>query len=401
MDADATRVGFAARSMSAFADQLLIRYTDPANVHLLLVPQADTTKQQVQALLASAGSLSTSPCRYSGHSSRVPVTSPSSELRRRSRHVFDKHAAFRTELHRVERFCRKVNKHSGQMSPADGSRTTEQDHMLQHVAMAFEDIPEDMHESVRVILMHPTEDRSLRQQVTDVAVNAVGGGYGDLEEVTRRLTCLHMLTSLSTHSPYTYRIDEKVIRGSRPTPDKLRRLYEGGCRATINLCKEMPDGDDEIIREAELTGQMKTGHIEITDNTPPTPDQVIQLFTYLRELSGPVYVHCEAGVGRTGVMVACYRMFQGWGLADALCEAKKFGCAMPDQLAFIESRASAPTAGLVPPTEQPTEEVLSETATMNKDPMGLNRALASPATSLGSVADGSPGALTSQPPTSP
>jgi protein-tyrosine phosphatase len=304
----------------------------------------------------------------------------------------DKHAAFRTELHRVERFYHKVSKHSEQMSPAVGSRNSEKDDVLQHVAVAFEDIPEDMHESVRVILMHPTEDKSLLDQVTDVVENAVGGGYGKIEEVTRRLACLHMLTSLSTHSPYTYRIDGTVIRGSRPTPDKLRRLYDGGCQATINLCKEMPNGDDEIIEAAGLTGQMKTGHIAITDNTPPTSDQVAQLFTYLAELAGPVYVHCEAGVGRTGVMVACYRMFQGWALADALHEAKQFGCAMPDQLAFIESRASAPKTGLTTLGEQPTEQVLSETAAMNKDPMGLDRALVSPAISLGSS-----GAFTNQP----
>lgn len=39
--------------MTAFADQLMIRYTDPANVDLLLVPQDDTNRQRAQALLAS------------------------------------------------------------------------------------------------------------------------------------------------------------------------------------------------------------------------------------------------------------------------------------------------------------------------------------------------------------
>jgi hypothetical protein len=39
--------------MTAFADQLMIRYTDPANVDLLLVPPADAQRQRAQALLAS------------------------------------------------------------------------------------------------------------------------------------------------------------------------------------------------------------------------------------------------------------------------------------------------------------------------------------------------------------
>ncbi len=39
--------------MTSFADQLMVRYMDPANVNLLLVPAADTTRQRAQALLAS------------------------------------------------------------------------------------------------------------------------------------------------------------------------------------------------------------------------------------------------------------------------------------------------------------------------------------------------------------
>jgi protein-tyrosine phosphatase len=232
-----------------------------------------------------------------------------------------------------------------------------------------------MHEAVRVVLMHPREDTSLRERVLDVVKDAGAGGWGETEIVTRRLPFLHILSSLSTHSPYTYKVDDKVIRGSRPTPDKLRRLYAGGCRTTVNLCREMSDGDAGLIDQAGLTGQMDTKHIEITDNTPPAPEDVAELIAYLASREGLVYVHCEAGVGRTGVMVACHRMEQGWTLANALHEARQFGCAMPDQLAFIEDRARA--AGLLRPgAVQPSDEVLRQTAALNQDPAGLERALA-------------------------
>jgi hypothetical protein len=78
-------------------------------------------------------------------------------------------------------------------------------------------------------------------------------------------------------------------------------------------------------------------------------------------------------------MVACYRMDQGWTLENALHEARQFGCAMPDQLTFIQDRASA--AASIPgwPGVQPSNDVLSQTATMNKDLFGLESALKLPA----------------------
>ena len=115
--------------------------------------------------------------------------------------MFDQHATFRQELHRIVRFADKVDKHRGQMA-IDRSEPSAED-VLQHASVAFEDIPEDMHESVRMILMHPTEATSLRDQVRDVAVNAVGKGWGDIEEVARRLSCLQMLSRLGHHVPYT------------------------------------------------------------------------------------------------------------------------------------------------------------------------------------------------------
>jgi protein-tyrosine phosphatase len=288
--------------------------------------------------------------------------------------MIDQHAAFRRELTHVGRFLHTVNRHRERMSAQDG--TTSDDDALQHISVAFEDIPQDMHESVRVLLMHPSEDTSLRERVIDVVTNAGGGGWGEIEDITRRLSLLHMLSSLSTHSPYTYRVDDKIIRGSRPTPDKLRRLYAGACRATVNLCREMPNGDDELIRDAGLAGQMVTAHIKITDNTPPASGDVDALMSYLDRSNGTVYVHCEAGVGRTGVMVACYRLAKGWTLVNAMREARQFGCAMPDQLSFIEDRAAAVGTALATVAAQPSEEVLSETAVLNADPIRLDRALA-------------------------
>ena len=306
--------------------------------------------------------------------------------------MLDQHATFRQELKRAQLFLKTVKAHHDRMSPTDSTiskadapqhvpesdapQQVSVDDLLQHVSVAFEDIPEDAHESVRVVLMHPAKDTSLRQQVVDLATNVAGGAWGDIENITSRLSCLHMLSSLSIQSPYTYRVDGRAIRGSRPTPDKLRRLHAGGCRATVNLCREMASGDDDLIGSAGLQGEMTTKHVPIIDNTPPTADDVNELLAYLERLDGMAYVHCEAGVGRTGVMMACYRMAQGWTLANALHEARQFGCAMPDQLAFIEDWAAAREIESSPLITQPSDQVLRQTAAMNRDPVGLDRALA-------------------------
>ena len=125
-------------------------------------------------------------------------------------------------------------------------------------------------------------------------------------------------------------------------------------RATINLCAEMPDGDAPAIAAAGLAGQLRTTHIPITDMESPTVDQLTEMMDLLSGPDGELtYVHCEAGRGRTGVVIACYRMaVTGWGVADALAEAVNFGCIVPGQQAFIrefgETLRDASLAGRYP-----------------------------------------------------
>jgi protein tyrosine/serine phosphatase len=59
----------------------------------------------------------------------------------------------------------------------------------------------------------------------------------------------------------------------------------------------------------------------------PKPEQVAQFLKLMRENPDrKVFVHCERGAERTGVMVACYRMSsEGWTPDRALGEMEKFG----------------------------------------------------------------------------
>jgi hypothetical protein len=204
---------------------------------------------------------------------------------------------------------------------------------LHLVAHALEDLPEDARHQAAEISNVP-EKVSFRQRMVDELENACLDSYGNLE----RVPLLEFLSGYPV-TPYTYEVSGTMSRGERPSPEKLRDLFERGhYRATVNLCAEMGHGDDPVIGRAGLTGELRTCHIPVVDMQPPDVAQVVRLLDLLSDPGAPrTYVHCEAGKGRTGVMTACYRMaVMGWGTGDALGEAERFGCIVPMQQAFIE-----------------------------------------------------------------
>ena len=203
---------------------------------------------------------------------------------------------------------------------------------LHSIAQAVEDLPAEAQGQVVGLATAP-ESLSLRHRIIDELEGAALDSYGNLE----RAPLLHFLSHYPVKS-YTYDISAVMVRGDRPNPQKLRDLFYGhGGQATVNLCAEMADGDAPIISQAGLAGEVRTFHIPIVDMEPPRPDQVLELLSVLSGPGSPrTYVHCGAGMGRTGVMTACYRMaVMGWDAGDALAEAKNFGCSVPKQQAFI------------------------------------------------------------------
>jgi protein-tyrosine phosphatase len=201
------------------------------------------------------------------------------------------------------------------------------------ICHALEDLPADARAQAAEIASLPA-GLSLRRKIFDELENAGLDSYGNLE----RIPLLHFLCDYPV-TRYTYRVSPVMSRGERPSPQKLADLLREDFRATINLCDEITGGDGPLIEQAGLAKELVTYHIPIADMNPPKLAQVIAL---LDLLTGPesvrTYVHCEAGKGRTGVMTACYRMaVMGWSAADALTEAKNFGCSVPMQQAFIQA----------------------------------------------------------------
>jgi len=137
---------------------------------------------------------------------------------------------------------------------------------------------------------------------------------------------------------YSQRVDGYLVRGSRQDAAGLAKIKKNWLVTdVVNLCAER----DETALVA-ATG-MSSLWIKVVDNTAPLRSQVDQFLALMkiirynsRESQRWAYVHCEAGQGRTGLFVACYRVaFCGWSNQDALNEAVKYGLKMPHQRDFI------------------------------------------------------------------
>ena len=59
-------------------------------------------------------------------------------------------------------------------------------------------------------------------------------------------------------------------------------------------------------------------HIPVTDMEPPTFEAVERFIDIANDVTRrPMYVHCKAGIGRTGSMVSCWRISQGMDVEEA------------------------------------------------------------------------------------
>ena len=134
----------------------------------------------------------------------------------------------------------------------------------------------------------------------------------------------------------------QLMRGSEQNAAGFAALQKQGIKTVINLKRE----DNSEAPIVEGLG-MKAVHIPMYDQSLPSPKE-IQAFFDAVDAPGnqPAYVHCEQGVGRTGVMVALYRIHaNGLSADDAITEAKARGMNSQEQFDFIRNFAAAQSRG--------------------------------------------------------
>ena len=114
-----------------------------------------------------------------------------------------------------------------------------------------------------------------------------------------------------------------------------------GIRTIINVQDELPDPnvwhdhlDRGTVKESELCKRLGVRYVwlppdlvdppEVEKHRPIAIDQMLELLD--DESVYPVLLHCKAGLHRTGVLTAIYRMeYQGWSRQAAFRELRAHG----------------------------------------------------------------------------
>jgi atypical dual specificity phosphatase len=135
---------------------------------------------------------------------------------------------------------------------------------------------------------------------------------------------------------------EKKLAGSRGPRSKedLITLRKQGIGALVRLV----EAHEAYVTTKDVNGSGLEDYNEpVSDFMAPTQGQIDQVITYIDshlESGVPVGVSCNAGIGRSGVILACYLVHAGFTPTNALdivCKKRGRGPEIPEQIEAVKT----------------------------------------------------------------
>jgi atypical dual specificity phosphatase len=113
-------------------------------------------------------------------------------------------------------------------------------------------------------------------------------------------------------------VDGRVAAMAMPWPEDLDDLRRAGVTAILSLTERVP----REIAEGSFTHLA----LPVRDFHAPTPGQIDAAVTFMDravDSGGACAVHCGAGLGRTGTIVAAWLVQRGRSAGEAIAEVRR------------------------------------------------------------------------------
>ena len=111
----------------------------------------------------------------------------------------------------------------------------------------------------------------------------------------------------------------KFYRSGQPHKDDFQYIAR---RLKIKTLVIFKQNVDSFERKLASQYGITLHHLQLSASTPPTDDELDQFFSIATNKSHqPLWIHCQGGADRTGIMTALYRIeFHNWSKLGAIIE---------------------------------------------------------------------------------